>query len=123
MSASRICKLGAVNESRTYALDPTTTAAVEALGNPIRVRILAYLASEGPSVRGRLAEDLDVNVKTMQFHLTGLRKLGVIHAQAIAPIGDWHRQEYVIDVQRYVELVDALQSAVSNVRRSGGLAD
>lgn len=106
--------------SRAYELDALTAAAVATFGSETNVRILAFLAAEGPSVRARIAEALDVNIQTMQRHLAKLRRIGVIHARAIAPTGDWHRQEYVIDLERSETLIGALAASTGAAASSRG---
>ncbi|KQQ20777.1 hypothetical protein ASF48_09305 [Rathayibacter sp. Leaf299] len=94
----------------SFELPDDVLAASDAFGNRVRLAIIDFLVQSGPSTRGAIASALSVNLKTLQFHLAGLRSLGILRVRALqASTGDWHRQEYVLDRARLDVLVLALQ--------------
>ncbi len=62
-------------------LDPLVEAAIDTLGNRVRVVILEHLLTNGPATRAELSGALGVNVKTLQDHLTALRASGAVKAE------------------------------------------
>lgn len=59
-------------------LEPIVEAAIDTLGNRVRVSILGFLLANGPATRSQIAAELGINVKTLQFHLTALRADGAV---------------------------------------------
>lgn len=67
----------------------------EMLRNPVDFAILCQLMAAGSQTRGQLVDALELNPKTVQFHLDELRSTGLIDAAPLAdPDGLRHRLTY-----------------------------
>jgi DNA-binding transcriptional ArsR family regulator len=92
-------------------------AAIEVLGNRVRVAVIACLQGNGPSERSVIATAVGVHASTVKLHLNVLLEQGVLIAdppRATATQGQ--RVVYAIAPQRLTELLDALTEAVADPR-------
>jgi ArsR family transcriptional regulator len=58
---------------------------LKALGNPIRFRIMQYLATQAVCITGDVVEFTDLAQSTVSQHLKVLREAGLIHGEVEGP--------------------------------------
>lgn len=74
------------------ANDQQLAALCKALGNPHRVHILRFLASQRACLAGEISDQLPIAASTVSQHLTHLKRSGLITGEVDGP-----RRCYCID--------------------------
>lgn len=90
-----------------------TEAAIDILGNRIRVAILGHLQEHGPSQRGEIATALGMVAGTVSNQLTVLLEAGVVTTDPEADqIRPGARVRYVVAPEQVADLYEALGEAL-----------
>ncbi len=92
-------------------------AAIDVLGNRVRVAIIGFLRTDGPASRRQIEDALSIRKPTLTLHLSSLIAQGVVIADP--PLQDAkgrQKVEYSINETRIRELIDALLDGLSEQR-------
>lgn len=93
--------------------DDGVNAAIEVLGNRLRVAVLAFLAENGPSTRGQILAELAVGITTLKRALAILMEHGAVTADPpLDQAKSGQRVRYSYQQQRVTELHTLLGQAV-----------
>jgi DNA-binding transcriptional ArsR family regulator len=89
--------------------------AVEALGHPVRVRVVEYLYDGRVATYTELLKMLGVRKGSLTYHLKVLSQCGIVFSkQRLDELGDFHRAHYVLSPWGRV-VVDGLLSSYDSV--------
>lgn len=99
-----------------YVRPPTEQsleAAIDVLGNRVRVAIIGYLQEHGPRERHQITAAVGAHPSTVKLHLNSLLERGVLLADPPrSEAKQGQRVEYSIASERLLQLVEALMAAV-----------
>lgn len=94
-------------------------AAIDALGNRVRVAIIGHLRASGGASRSEIERAIGVAKSTVNFHLAALLELGVLSATpALAETVRGQVVHYTVVEQRLCDLVDVLLASLGEPKRS-----
>jgi len=94
-------------------------AAIDALGNRVRVAIIGHLRASGGASRAEIERAIGVAKSTVNFHLAALLELGVL--SATPPLDESARGQvidYRVDEKRLRELIDVLLASLGEASKS-----
>jgi DNA-binding transcriptional ArsR family regulator len=97
--------------------DESLEAAIDVLGNRVRVAIIGYLRTNGPTGRQQLEDALGIRKPTLTLHLSSLVAHGVLVADP--PLQDAkgsQKVRYSVNESRVRELIDALLDGLHELR-------
>jgi DNA-binding transcriptional ArsR family regulator len=83
----------------------------KALGHPARLQILRYLAEIKVCITGDISEELPLSRTTVNQHLTGLKKAGLIQGHV-----DGKRTNYCLNPARIAELKIISESFLKEIQ-------
>lgn len=92
----------------------TRDALAQAFGSRVRLDLLTFLLSSGPSTRGQIATDLGLPGGTVYNHLRVLATIGLVHTdppEAVKARGT--RAKWMVARGRLVELYEELGEIIA----------